>query len=251
MPTPFALEILPDRPALVERARQLLCDRIAACLNQQASCSIALSGGSTPKPLYAALAQTALPWERLKIVWGDERYVPADHPDSNQRMAREAWLNHVPIPEENILAIATDISDPAIAAEHYEQRLHTAIGTPDTHPPIIDIVLLGMGDDGHTASLFPHTTALGEQQRAVTVGNKGDSLRITLTYPVLNAARHTLFLVAGADKRSALNHVLPHGQLSSPDPTLDSQYPSRGVRPHGELRWLLDQAAGANLTPTA
>ncbi|MDV3347621.1 6-phosphogluconolactonase [Leptolyngbyaceae cyanobacterium CCMR0082] len=227
-----------DKAALVAAATDQVIELIRDAIATRGRCSIALSGGSTPKPLYQALAQTDLPWEQLYIYWGDERYVPATHADSNAKMTYEAWLNHVAIPAENIFTVPTETDSPNSSADQYQQALATSFDT--TEIPAFDIILLGMGDDGHTASLFPHTEALNETERWVTVGQKADQPRITLTAPVINQARHVMFLVAGANKQTALSQVFA--------PTADSAtYPARLVSPTGELRWLLDQDASAGL----
>ena len=233
------LEILDDKSELVKRALNISVDRIEEAIAKRGRCSIALAGGSTPKPLYEKLAQQNLPWERIHIFWGDERYVPSDHPDSNEKMAREAWLNHCPIPADNIFPIPTS-TDPATDAETYNSTLKTFFGDVESR---FDLILLGMGDDGHTASLFPGTAALKVGDRLVTVGQKDEGPRITLTIPAINAARNIVFLVAGANKQPALQQVF-HGACDPQD------YPSKFIQPEeGRLWWLLDAAAGAQLSP--
>jgi 6-phosphogluconolactonase len=227
--------VYPDRQALIEVATNSIVERARTAIAERQSCSIALSGGSTPEPLYAALAQQDLPWSQIQIFWGDERYVPHTHLDSNYAMAKRAWLDSVPIPAENIHAVATDLTLPQLAADAYERELMFELGKM----PAFDLILLGMGDDGHTASLFPHTAALAVSDRLVTVGDKDGQPRITFTFSLINNARCVMFLVAGASKQAALTEVFaPTG-----DATL---YPSRAVQPQGELIWLLDAAAGAN-----
>ncbi len=238
------LEVLPDKPALVQRALALVIDTINAAVADHGYCTLALAGGSTPKPLYSALAEQALPWERLYIFWGDERYVPVDHPDSNAGMAKAAWLDRVPIPAEQIFIVPTAEADPAASAHRYEAMVKAAFSplqhlSPDEVPQF-DLILLGMGDDGHTASLFPHTAALAVGDRLTAVGYKGTDPRVTFTAPLINRSRRVLFLVAGADKQAALAQVF----AAEGD---DRAYPSRLVRPQGELRWLLDQLAVGNL----
>lgn len=230
------VEVHGDRAALVERALALVVERIQAAVAERGQCYIALAGGSTPKPLYEALAKANLPWPQLHVFWGDERYVPIDHPDSNAGMAKAAWLDQVAIPPAQIHAVPTDADTTAAAADQYQTTLETVMGDS----PIFDVVLLGMGDDGHTASLFPHTPALGVSDRWVTVGNKGDNPRITFTVPLINQSRCVLFLVSGANKQPALEAVFTE--------TADSNaYPSRLIQPQSELWWLLDEAAGAAL----
>ncbi|ERN40698.1 6-phosphogluconolactonase [Rubidibacter lacunae KORDI 51-2] len=234
------LEVLPDKVALVARARAFCVETIRSAIAERDRCTIALSGGSTPRPLYEQLAAESLPWDRLHVFWGDERYVSPDHPESNQRMAREAWLDKVPIPAENLHPMPTADGDAAVDAEHADGVIRSFFQLADGEFPEFDLILLGMGDDGHTASLFPHTNSLQVCDRSVTVGNKGDSLRLTFSVPVLNCARRVLFLISGANKRPALKQVL----ASEGD---NAAYPSRLVQPAGELWWLLDADAGADL----
>lgn len=231
------LEVLPDQKALIERSLNLVVSKIKAAIAQRDRCTIALSGGSTPKALYQALAQENLPWEKIHVFWGDERYVSADRPDSNQRMAREAWLDRVNIPEGNIHPMPTDAGDPAIDAQKHDRELQEFFGVSAGEIPVFDIILLGMGDDGHTASLFPHTEALQVRDRLVTVGNKDGQPRITFTVPLINQAISVIFIVAGASKKDALTQVFaPH-----PD---GNTYPSGLIQPQiGELWWLLDRAS--------
>lgn len=234
------LEILPDQVTLINTALDLVLNKLNIALATKGQFAIALSGGSTPKPLYQALARQNLDWEKIHIFWGDERYVPAEHPDSNQNMARQAWLNHVPIPPANIHPMPTQSNDPALDAQNYELELRQwfKVSAPDF--PSFDMVLLGMGDDGHTASLFPHTEALKVIDRCVTVGNKDGQPRLTFTVPLINQADCVIFLVAGVSKRPAL------AQIFAPEAS-EVAYPSRLIQPQGELWWLLDQAAGAEL----
>lgn len=255
------VEILADRPSLVARAFELTIAAIQAAIAERGRCVVALSGGTTPEPLYQDLAKADLPWQNLWILWGDERYVPPDHPDSNQRSARLAWLNHVPIPPGQILAMPTASGDPAQDAARYEATLADRLGYDlgsDDFPgaPLgpqpgaqIDLILLGMGDDGHTASLFPGTSALGVRDRLVTVGEKDGQPRLTLTYPLLNRGRLVIFLVAGASKRPALAQVFAACDDPMLSVALDLNYPARAIRPQGELIWLLDRAAGDCLDP--
>lgn len=230
---PVQIEIYPDRPALVARSLELVQQRIRTAVEVRGTCAIALAGGSTPKPLYEALAQLDLPWPNLHIFWGDERYVPIDHPDSNAAMAKAALLDQVPIPATQVHIIPTHFEQPADAAAAYEKLIKDVLG----YQPTFDIVLLGMGDDGHTLSLFPHTAAVNVSDRLVTVGDKGGDPRITLTAPLVNQSRCVLFLVSGSNKQAALKEVF------SPTAS-DLAFPARKIQPQGELWWLLDAAAG-------
>jgi 6-phosphogluconolactonase len=234
------VEVLPTVDAIVQRALEIVLDACQQAIAERNQFTIALAGGSTPKPLYEAIATQSLPWEKLQVFWGDERYVPADHPDSNQGMARHAWLDRVAIPATNIYPVPTMVADPAIAAEQYEQTLRTYFQSSIPEFPAFDLILLGIGDDGHTASLFPQTEALTVRDRLITVGNKAGQPRITFTAPLINQARSVVFMVAGANKRSALAQIF----AKTAD---DYTYPARLIQPQGTLWWLLDQAAGEGL----
>jgi len=236
MPTQTRIESVADLEELAHRAARRIADMTGSSRGRFAIC---LSGGSTPRRLYQLLADApyreAMPWDRVHWFWGDERFVPWDHPDSNYRMAREAMLGHVPAPAQNIHGIATT-GDPAEAARAYERVLKSYYGAETLDParPLFDIELLGLGPDGHTASLFPGTKVLEERQRwvAEVVGAKPE-VRITLTYPPLESSKHTCFLVAGEDKREALARVLAG----------DLELPAARLRPAGELVWYVDARA--------
>ncbi|PNJ96891.1 6-phosphogluconolactonase [Cylindrospermopsis raciborskii C04] len=234
------VEILPDLQGLIARAQDAILSSLANAIQKRGQFTIALSGGSTPKPLYEAIGSLNLDWDKIHVFWGDERYVPSNHPDSNELMARIAWLNKVPIPQTNIHAVPTLSGNPVADANKYEQHLQEFFHCSPGTFPSLDVILLGMGDDAHTASLFPHTKALQVRDRLVTVGNKDGNPRITLTYPLINAARSVIFLAAGANKRPALSQVF--AEVAD-----DFTYPSRLIKPQGELLWLLDAAAGSQL----
>ena len=231
------VEVLPDKSALIERSLEIMLTKIEDAIAQRGIVTITLAGGSTPKPLYEKLAEQDLPWGKIHVFWGDERYVPADHPDSNQGMARRAWLDQVPLPAANIHPMLTSATNPVDAAAQHEAELQAFFKISAGAFPSFDIILLGIGDDGHTASLFPHTEALQVRDRLITVGNKDGQPRITFTAPLINHAHTVLFLVAGASKRPALDHIF------APEDD-DTLYPARLIQPQGELWWLLDQAAG-------
>ncbi|GAB1541239.1 6-phosphogluconolactonase [Scytonema sp. NUACC21] len=234
------VEVLTDQAALVKRALELIVSKIEPAIAERGKFTIALAGGSTPKPLYEAIATQNLPWEKIHVFWGDERYVSPEHPDSNQLMARRAWLDRVDIPAANIHPMPTDESDPALAAAKYEKHVQEFFHSSPGEFPALDVILLGMGDDAHTASLFPHTAALEVKDKLITVGNKDGNPRITFTYPFINSARCVMFLVAGANKKPALAEVFA--------PAADNfAYPSRLIQPKSELVWLLDSAAGSEL----
>ena len=234
------VEVLPEQAALIQRSLELILSKMETAIQERGVFTIALSGGSTPKPIYEAIATSSLPWDKIHVFWGDERYVPPDDPDSNYLMARHAWLDKVDIPDSNIHPMPTDEAEPAVAARKYEEHLGEFFQTTVGDFPVLDLILLGMGDDGHTASLFPHTEALKVRDRLITVGNKDSQPRITFTAPLINHGRCVMFVVAGANKRPALAQVFA--------PVADDlTYPSRLIKPQGELRWLLDLAAGQEL----
>lgn len=231
---------LSDQQALVKQGLTLVLEKIEQALQQKGECTLVLSGGSTPKPLYEALAEHPLPWDKIHIFWGDERYVSPDHPDSNQGMTRKVMLDRIEIPASNIYAMPTDSNDPAKDAQKYQTMLQEYFKVSPGAFPAFDIILLGMGDDGHTASLFPHTEALKISDRWITVGSKDRQPRLTFTASLINHARCVIFLVAGASKQAALAEVFaPDGDAN--------MYPSRLIQPQGELWWLLDQTAAENL----
>ncbi|BAQ65132.1 6-phosphogluconolactonase [Geminocystis sp. NIES-3709] len=229
------INILSDKNALIESATVFIIDRIKSSIELTNRCTIALAGGSTPKPIYEAIAKTDLPWDKIHVFWGDERYVLPTDPDSNEKMAREAWLNKVNIPYTNIHPMPTDGENPDTDAQKHNRQILDFFGLASGFPSF-DIVLLGMGDDGHTASLFPHTQALQVCDRLVTVGNRGDSLRLTFTVPLINQANCVIFLVAGSNKQQALKEVF--SETGNPH-----QYPSKLINPQGELIWFMDEEA--------
>ena len=234
------VEVLPSKSILIERSLEIIIEKILKIIEETGKCSIVLSGGSTPKPLYEAISRQKLPWDKLYIFWGDERYVKPDHRDSNQKMARQAWLNKVNIPSENIYAMPTLAENPNYDAQFYQQQLENFFNLKKGEFPIFDILLLGMGDDGHTASLFPYTNALKVRDSIVTVGEKNGEPRLTLTVPVINNAQNVMFIVAGTNKQKALEEIF--AQSSNND-----AYPARLIQPQGELWWLLDDQAGEQI----
>jgi len=245
------VEVLPDKTTLIQRSLNVVLAKMQAAIGERGQCTIALAGGSTPKPLYEAMATQSLPWEKVHVFWGDERYVPPNHPDSNQRMARSAWLDRVKIPEANIHPMLADEADPALAAQKHNAHLQTFFNIQAKDFPVLDLVLLGLGDDGHTASLFPHTEALQVIDRLVTVGIKESQPRLTFTVPLINQARCVIFIVSGANKQMAITQVLsPKNGPQKPGHTneeLDRAYPARLIRPSGELWWLLDETVGKDI----
>jgi 6-phosphogluconolactonase len=209
--------------------------------------SVALSGGETPRSLYALLATPQyagqVPWDRVHVFWGDERHVPPDDDESDYRMAYEALLSKVPIPAENVHRVRAELPDAGEAAREYADDLRGFFNLQPDEWPRFDLVLLGMGPDAHTASLFPGTDALHETKRLVAAPwvDKFNTYRITLTPPVLNNAAVTVFLVSGAGKAATLRDVLD-GQRQ-PD-----LLPAQLIAPtNGTLLWLVDEAAAAQI----
>lgn len=233
-----------DLSALVENAAKRIADVIARGGSTVAIC---LTGGSTPKPVYQRLAaepyRSALPWSRSHWFWGDERFVPPEDERSNARMARAALLDRLPIPRENIHAIPTGASSPHDAALQYEQELKRFYGRDclDPEQPLFDLVVMGLGSDGHTASLFPGAPALSEQKRWV-VGIDHAGLpplvpRVSLTFPALASTKEMNFLVSGRDKRDAVGRVFSGQDL-----------PAARAQASGNLVWLLDRDAAPEET---
>lgn len=242
------IRILADTEAISRAAAETLIKDISDCLQAQDSYSIALSGGSTPRRLYALLANDAklqeqIPWERVHFFWGDERHVPPDHPDSNYRMAYNALLSKVPIPSINIHRIRAEDSDADKAAADYEHEIRRFLKIDAGQMPRFNCVLLGMGPDGHIASLFPGTSALEETNRLAVANwvEKFQSYRITLTVSVINNADRIIFLVSGAEKADTLKAVLE-------DDVKSNRYPAQRIQPSdGKLIWFLDRSAAGRL----
>jgi len=233
------LHIYPDANSLTIAAAERIVGLTETAVTERGRFSIALSGGSTPQTLYELLATPTyaerIAWPQVHVFWGDERCVPPDDPESCYRMAREALLDHVPLPPENVRRIQGEI-DPAEAAAKYERILHQFFGD---QAPNFDLILLGMGDDGHTASLFPGTQALAEEKRWVIenyVAAK-QMWRVTLTRPAINSAENVMFLVSGGGKAERLHEVLQ--KRNEP-----RKLPAQMIKPeHGELAWFVDQSA--------
>lgn len=231
--------VFADGEDLSQAAARLFIELSHKALDQRGRFTVALSGGSTPKRLFEMLAaepcRSAIPWDRTLIFWGDDRAVAPDHEWSNYKLAMDALLAHVPIPEENILRIKGELGA-ADAAEDMRRNLVNAFG--DQGLPRFDLVLQGMGGDGHTASLFPGTDALDATDWVVPVidppaNPKVD--RVTLTFPVLNAARVALFLAAGEGKRDKISEIMN-------DPTAQGRYPAARLEAE-ETLWYVDEAA--------
>lgn len=236
------LKILPDNAALAQAAAQEFHLVAKAAIRERGRFSVALSGGNTPRAIYSLLASEhkELPWDRIHVFFGDERHVPPDHPDSNFLMASESLLSKVPIPENNVHRVRAELDADAAATE-YEQEVVNFFHLGKHDWPRFDLIDLGIGEDGHTASLFPGSNALTETSRRVVANwvEKFKTFRITFTFPVLNHAAEVVFLVSGADKAQILSEVLRPGT---------QKYPAQGVQPeNGRLLWLVDQDAGSLL----
>ena len=232
-------EIFPDPEALARHVAEWMT---SAALAATGTFRVSLSGGSTPKTLYGFLGsnefRTRFPWQLVSWYWGDERFVPYDHPESNYRMTREAMLVRAPVPPENIHPVPTD-GAPEDAARRYEETLQQAYGATVLTParPLFDVTLLGLGPDGHTASLLPGDPVLEECERWVAAVSHGrPEIRITMTYPVIESGRCVAFLVTGREKAAILRAIRAGG----------SRVPAARVRPVGELIWFADRAAAGD-----
>ena len=245
MPASSEIRVVKTAAELFEAAAAEFANLAAEAVRARGRFCVALSGGSTPRGLYSLLASGAIPsipWDKILFFWSDERHVPPSHPDSNYRMANEVMLSKVPVPAEHVFRILGEEKDAAAAALAYEEALRKAFALQPGEFPRFDLILLGLGTDGHTASLFPGSPALNETKRLV-VANWVEKLktdRITFTFPVLNHASCVMFLVSGADKAEILEQI-----LESPGEEL----PAQRVHPvNGRLFWLEDHAAAANLS---
>jgi 6-phosphogluconolactonase len=241
----------PDVAALARRAAQYLVEMAGEAVEARGRARIAISGGSTPKAAFQLLGdpnqpwRSRMPWDKLDLYWVDERSVGPDGPQSNYRMTREALLDHVPLQPGQIHRIEGEL-EPEVAAARYESELRNSFRLEGAEVPRFDLVALGMGEDGHTASLFPFTTGLHELSRLVIANHveQKDAWRITLTWPVINRASSVFFLIAGADKAAVLKEVLtgPHAPERLPSQLI---WPASGI-----LTLILDNAAAALLPAT-
>lgn len=230
------LETLPDPAALARHVAEWMT---SLALAAEGAFRVSLSGGSTPKALFTLLGSDEFigrfPWPHVSWYWGDERYVPYDHPESNYGMTRKAMLDKAPVPRANVHPVPTDGS-PEEAAARYERTLQAAYGAAvlDDARPLFDVTLLGLGADGHTASLLPGEPVLNERERWVAAVSHGrPEVRITMTYPVIESSRHVAFLVAGREKTAILRTIRAG----------NSDLPAARVRPVGNLLWFIDRAA--------
>jgi 6-phosphogluconolactonase len=255
----MSIEIIVKRnlEELSKAAAEFFVETAHASIDKNGRFTVALSGGSTPKSLYKFLAsEKRVDWPRVHFFFGDERNVPHDSPDSNFCMAKETLFDVLSIPDANVFTWDTEIAEPAVIADDYREKIQaffsdskklewnpvvTAPGS-DLYPRF-DLILLGMGPDAHTASLFPYTSALDETEQT-TVANyvdKLDSWRLTLTYPIINNASNIAFLVSGGEKSETLKNVL-RGECDF------RRFPAQGVKPtNGRLIWFVDTAAASQL----
>jgi 6-phosphogluconolactonase len=238
------IEVLPTAPDLFHSAAEEFVSVGRAAIGAQGRFSVALAGGSTPKALYSLLEAnySTFAWNRVFLFFGDERHVPPTDPESNYRMVNESLLTKIAIPAENVFRVPAENPDAAAAASDYEAQLRRFFELKPGEFPRFDLILLGMGPEGHTASLFPDSEALKEQTRLVVANwvAKFNTYRITFTFPVLNHAAEVMFLASGADKAGMVQQVL-EGKTTPP-------LPSQRVQPtDGKLLWMLDAAAAAKL----
>jgi 6-phosphogluconolactonase len=242
------IRILADGAAIAKRAAQEFVQAAAAAVRAKGSFNVALAGGSTPKALYSLLVndpslRSQVPWDKIRLFFGDERHVGPGHPDSNFRMATEAMISHVPLTKDQVLRIKGEYADTAEAAREYEQALQSYFKLKPGEYPRFDFLLAGMGNEGHTLSLFPGTKALHADGRIVVRNWVGKlyTERITLTAPAASNAAQIIFMVTGADKACALKAVLE-------GPFEPEQLPAQLLQPqNGKLLWLVDAAAGSML----
>ena len=233
------VKVFEDTAKLNQEAAEFIIATANKAVNVYGRFTIALCGGSTPKGLYELLAtepyRSAMPWEDTFVFWGDERYVTAATEDYNATLATKAMLSHVPIPEPNIFPVPTHLPL-AEAADAYDKEIDSFF----EGEAVFDLILLGVGEDGHTASLFPNSEALHEQDKIVVATTAPHKIaeRITFTYPLINAADNVMFLVAGNGKADIMKEIL-NGEAD--------KYPAQLVQPEGNLYWYLDRAAASKL----
>jgi len=239
-------EIHPGPAALFQKAAEKFAQIANDAVMKHGAFFVALAGGNTPRELYVLLTQenwrARVPWEKAHIFFGDERCVPPDHIDSNYRMVREALLDKLNLPESKVHRMAGE-QEPQLAAAAYETEILQVFSGEGIEPPRFDLILLGLGNDGHTASLFPETSALYEKEKLVVANyvEKFKSYRLTMTLPLLNNSRNILFLVSGESKAAIVKDIFQNHNRSQ-------HYPAELICPtDGRLLWLLDQAAAAEL----
>ncbi len=243
---PGELRVYGDAEQLARAAAELFVNTMTESISARGRFRVALSGGSTPRRVYELLAtagfSSLIDWDRIDIFWGDERYVPSDDRDSNYRMTHEALLRDVLVPAANIYRVPTEITPPPAAAAAYEHEIRQCFG--ETHAvPQFDLVYLGLGTNGHTASLFPYSPVLKESSRLVVADFVAEvnTWRISMSLPLLNRGRTVAFLVQGQEKAQVLRDVL----LGPRDP---ERLPAQLIAPEGKLLWMADEAAAAMLS---
>jgi len=250
MPQPVTVtyKVYPDAESMAQASAQLFAERVEHAVAQRGIARVALSGGSTPQATFKLLAadsgpfRTTIPWDKLQLFWVDERCVPPDNPESNYGVCRDLLLSKVGIPESNVFRMEGEL-DPEEAASRYESTLRNTLKLEGAESPAFDLIVLGMGPDGHTASLFPHTDAINELGRLAVANHvaQKDTWRITLTWPVINQGREVAFEMDGPGKTDILAEVLT-------GPRDPDRLPSQLIRPSsGKLLFLLDTAAAAKL----
>ncbi len=233
-----------DPPALFQATAKIFTDLANQAIANKGSFSVALSGGSTPRKLFDLLADLpagTIAWQQVYFFWGDERHVPPESPQSNYGMARECLLSKIPVPPENIFRVHAEEKDAAVAAREYEEQIQKYFHLAPGQVPVFDLITLGMGPEGHTASLFPGSAAVKETKRLV-VSNRVEKLhtdRITFTFPLINHAACVLFLVAGKEKASAVRQVFEGPSEDVPASLVHPQ--------NGRLIWMLEGVAAAEL----
>jgi len=241
------IHVAVDAQDLAELASATVADLVCGAVLRNGRCAVAVAGGTTPRGCYRLLAsdhREQIPWPRVHLFWGDERMVPVDHPDSNQGMIRKELLAALDLPEANVHPVRTDLGSAEEAAARYHGEICGFFELEGSQLPRLDLVLLGLGEDGHTASLFPGCAALQETRRLVACcrPTRADHDRVTLTLPVINAAAAVVFLVSGERKADALRRVLDSGGGRR-------DLPAARVAPEsGEALWLVDRAAAARLS---
>jgi 6-phosphogluconolactonase len=254
MPRPVTLtyKVLPTPPDVAADAAQFFAAAVTKAVQARGLARVAISGGTTPKAMFALLADPAqpflatIPWDKLFLYWVDERAVPPDNDQSNYRMTNETMLSKVPLAADHVFRMEGEL-EPEVAAARYEATIRNSFKLEGAETPTFDLVLLGMGDDGHTASLFPHTEGLENISHIVIPNHvpQKDTWRITLTFPVINQGREVVFLIEGAAKAQVLSDVFT-------GPYRYETYPSQLIRPaSGKLTLLLDSAAAAKLPEPA
>ena len=237
------VHISENKTSLAAEAAELFAQIAGKSISDNGRFSIALSGGSTPEILYRNLVQNyadRIDWAKIYFFWSDERFVPLSHPDSNAGMAKQLLLDPLKVKRENIFYVPTGNRSPQEAAQEYEKAIRRHFGRQDHSPPSFDLILLGLGDDGHTASLFPGTLALKENNRLVVQNwvEKLSAWRITFTYPLINSAHNILFLVAGENKAQMVKEIVIENK----------PYPAEKVQPApGQLYWYLDARAAEKM----